>query len=188
MMQNGILDLLNGHQVVPVVTITDLANVDAVVTDLLEKNISIIEVTLRTDVSLEAIKQIKTTYGDRLTVGAGTVISAEQIDQLKEIGADFMVSPGYTTSLGIHLRESGIAFLPGACTPSEIITCYEDGCRVLKFFPAEQFGGRGALSTYSQVFPKVQFCPTGGITEGTYPSYLELPNVICVGGSWMVKK
>ena len=187
-MQNGIRELLNGHQLIPVVTIADLGDVDLIVNDLLEKKITIIEVTLRTDVSLEAIKQIKEKYGDRLTVGAGTVISPEQIDQLKLIGADFMVSPGYTPALGKYMEASGIAYLPGACTPGEIITCYENDCLMLKFFPAEQFGGRKALATYSQVFTNIQFCPTGGITEDTYTSYLELPNVSCVGGSWMVKK
>lgn len=185
-MQNGIRERLEGHQLIPVVTIKDLAKVDQIVNDLLDKKISIIEVTLRTAVSLEAIKHIKLTYGDRLTVGAGTVIAPAQIDQLKEIGVDFMVSPGYSSTLGKAMEASGIAYLPGACTPGEIITCIEDGYNVLKFFPAEQFGGRKALATYSQVFTGVQFCPTGGITADTYASYLELPNVICVGGSWMV--
>jgi 2-dehydro-3-deoxyphosphogluconate aldolase/(4S)-4-hydroxy-2-oxoglutarate aldolase len=115
----------------------------------------------------------------------GTVVKVEQIEKAIELGIDFMVSPGLNASLAPHFENSKIAFIPGVATPSEIIEGIQFGWDTFKFFPANLFGGLGALKAYGQVFPNIQFCPTGGITEETYPEYLALPNIISVGGSWM---
>jgi 2-dehydro-3-deoxyphosphogluconate aldolase/(4S)-4-hydroxy-2-oxoglutarate aldolase len=185
--QNGIETVINGHQIIPVVTIERAQEIDPIIERLLTNGIRIIEVTLRTDFALEGIERIKKQYGDDIVVGAGTVIRPDQIERLAQIGIDFMVSPGLSSDLADAMDQSGIAFLPGVATPSEIIACVGRGYNVLKFFPAELFGGIPALKTYGQVFPSVQFCPTGGITQDTYPSYLSLSNVVSVGGSWMMK-
>jgi 2-dehydro-3-deoxyphosphogluconate aldolase/(4S)-4-hydroxy-2-oxoglutarate aldolase len=115
----------------------------------------------------------------------GTVVSVSQIDKAVELGIDFMVSPGLNASLAPAFESSGIAFIPGVVTPSEIIEGLQFGWDTFKFFPANLFGGLAALKAYGQVFPAVKFCPTGGIIEETHPDYLALDNIISVGGSWM---
>lgn len=184
--QNGIKKLLYSHQVVPVVTIQSENEIEGIVQKLKSQEINIIEVTLRTPFALKAIEYLKNN-AKNLVVGAGTVINVHQIEALKALDADFIVSPGGSELLFDQLENSGIPFLPGACTPSEIIKCAERGYEVLKFFPADLFGGLPALKTYGQVFKNVEFCPTGGISQATYRDYLELHNVISVGGSWMMK-
>jgi 2-dehydro-3-deoxyphosphogluconate aldolase/(4S)-4-hydroxy-2-oxoglutarate aldolase len=185
-LQNGIKKLLSSHQVVPVVTIQSEKEIEGIVQKLKSKEISIIEVTLRTPYALKAIEYLKNNH-KILVVGAGTVINVNQIEALKALDADFIVSPGGSELLFDQLENSGIPFLPGACTPSEIIKCTERGYEVLKFFPADLYGGLSALKTYGQVFRSVDFCPTGGISQATYLDYLKLDNVISVGGSWMIK-
>jgi 2-dehydro-3-deoxyphosphogluconate aldolase/(4S)-4-hydroxy-2-oxoglutarate aldolase len=184
--QNGIRELLSSHQIVPVVTINQESDIAIILQKLKVHNIGIIEVTLRTPYALTAIEYLKQN-AKHLVVGAGTVINTEQIGLLKNLNIDFIVSPGGSDKLFGALENSGIPFLPGACTPSEFISCAERGYDLLKFFPADLFGGIKALKTYSQVFGGIMFCPTGGITEETYRDYLELPNVQSVGGSWMMK-
>ena len=184
--QNGIKELLATHQIVPVVTIQSEDEIHGIVEKLNAQQINIIEVTLRTPYALAAIEFLKNNTNS-LVVGAGTVINAEQIEALKALNTDFIVSPGGSDRLFDELEHSGIPFLPGACTPSEIIICAERGYDLLKFFPADLFGGINALKTYGQVFNRIQFCPTGGITKDTYRDYLELQNVKSVGGSWMMK-
>ncbi len=184
--QNGIKELLSSHQIVPVVTIHQESDIPMVLDKLKANDINIIEVTLRTPYALAAIEYLKHNVKNMI-VGAGTVISTNQIAALKNLNIDFIVSPGGSDKLFVELENSGIPFLPGACTPSEIISCSERGYDLLKFFPSDLFGGINALKTYSQVFGGINFCPTGGITKETYRDYLELPNVQSVGGSWMMK-
>jgi 2-dehydro-3-deoxyphosphogluconate aldolase/(4S)-4-hydroxy-2-oxoglutarate aldolase len=184
--QNGIKTLLATHQIIPVVTIQHESEITGVLDKLKAHGINIIEVTLRTPYALIAIEYLKNNAPD-LVVGAGTVIHTNQIEALKALHVDFIVSPGGSERLFDHFEQSGIPFLPGASTPSEIIRCTERGYDLLKFFPADLFGGINALKTYSQVFSGINFCPTGGITKETYRDYLELPNVQSVGGSWMMK-
>ena len=155
--------------------------------EILDKNIKCIEVTLRTKVAFEAIEFIKKNYGNKICVGVGTVINIEQIHRLEKIGVDFIVSPGITKELAKELLISKIPFIPGISTPSDIILGLSMGLRFFKFFPANLFGGIPALKTYQYVFPNVVFCPTGGINEDSYLEYLELENVLSVGGSWMMK-
>jgi 2-dehydro-3-deoxyphosphogluconate aldolase/(4S)-4-hydroxy-2-oxoglutarate aldolase len=187
MKQNNIRGVLKKHNVIPVVTINNEEEIDGIISALIEKNIFCIEVTLRTDFALTAIGLIKAKYGDKIDVGVGTVVSKEQIEAVKALGVAFIVSPGLNPSLGELLMDSGIPFIPGVATPSDIISGIQMGWDTFKFFPANLFGGINALKTYGQVFPGIVFCPTGGINESTFADYLELNNIISVGGSWMMK-
>jgi 2-dehydro-3-deoxyphosphogluconate aldolase/(4S)-4-hydroxy-2-oxoglutarate aldolase len=187
MKQNNIRGVLEKHQVVPVVTINNEAEIDGIINGLIAKGIYCIEVTLRTPYALTAIELIKAKYSNQISVGVGTVVSKEQIEAVKALKVDFIVSPGINAELGGYLMESGIPFIPGVATPSDIILGMQMGWDTFKFFPANLFGGIDALKTYGQVFPSVIFCPTGGINANTHESYLALNNVICVGGSWMMK-
>jgi 2-dehydro-3-deoxyphosphogluconate aldolase/(4S)-4-hydroxy-2-oxoglutarate aldolase len=185
--QNNIQEVLEQHKVIPVVTIHHEAEVDGIIQKLKDNAIHCIEVTLRTPYAYEALAYIKKKYGNEITVGVGTVVTNDQVAKVKAIGVDFIVSPGINAELAKELMASGIAFIPGVATPSEIILGMQLGWNTFKFFPANLFGGLEALKTYGQVFPSVQFCPTGGITEATHRDYLALPNIISVGGSWMMK-
>jgi 2-dehydro-3-deoxyphosphogluconate aldolase/(4S)-4-hydroxy-2-oxoglutarate aldolase len=186
MKQNNIQEVLKNHPLIPVVTIHSEAEIEEIINALRSRNVYCIEVTLRTDFAFEALRIIKEKYTD-ITLGVGTVISTEQIDELVKIGVDFVVSPGLTSKLYYHFMASKLPFIPGVSTPSEIIQAVEYGCDTLKFFPANLFGGIMALKTYGNVFPSVKFCPTGGVSESTFEEYLALDNIISVGGSWMVK-
>ncbi|MDG1332476.1 MAG: bifunctional 4-hydroxy-2-oxoglutarate aldolase/2-dehydro-3-deoxy-phosphogluconate aldolase [Crocinitomicaceae bacterium] len=187
MKQNNIENVLKNHPLIPVVTIHSEDEIDPIISTLKSRNVNCIEVTLRTDFAFEALQIIKDRYSDSITLGVGTVISTDQIDKLAAIGVDFIVSPGLTSKLYHHFMASSIPFIPGVASPSEIIQAIELGCDMLKFFPANLFGGINALKTYGNVFPQVKFCPTGGVSESTFEDYLALNNVISVGGSWMMK-
>lgn len=187
MIQNNIESVLKKHSIIPVVTVTDLSEIDFTISTLLSKKINCVEVTLRTPIAFEAIKEIKNKFGNELSVGVGTIVSIENIQMAIECGVDFMVSPGMNKELVMAMRDSTIPFIPGVATPSDIMLGMALDCQFLKFFPANLFGSVAALKTYQQVFPNVQFCPTGGLTEITYLEYLQLTNVLSVGGSWMLK-
>lgn len=185
--QNNIREVIKGHLQIPVVTFTEHEDPISLMHYLLEKNIKCIEVTLRTPEGLQAIEMLKKEFGNEVLVGAGTVIKCTQVDKLKAVGADFIVSPGLTPDLHRNMEYSNIPYLPGVSTPSEIIGAQELGMNTLKFFPANVFGGLDTLKAYGQVFPQVKFCPTGGITDETSSEYLALSNVISVGGTWFQK-
>jgi 2-dehydro-3-deoxyphosphogluconate aldolase/(4S)-4-hydroxy-2-oxoglutarate aldolase len=135
---------------------------------------------------MDALKLLKEKYSDKLDVGVGTIVSKEQLKQVAEIGVDFIVSPGLMQHLFDELQSYKIAFIPGVVTSSEIIQGMALGYDTFKFFPAELVGGLPMLKIYASLFPHVKFCPTGGIKETNFEAYLALPNVICVGGSWVV--
>lgn len=185
--QFNIEQLLAGNPLIPVVTIKDLSEVDAVYEQLKSHGISCIEITLRTDVSWEAIQLFKERYGDHFSVGVGTITSINDIEKCKALQVDFLVSPGVSDAMIPALSSCGIPFLPGVATPSEIIRGLEAGWKYFKFFPADLFGGIKALKTYGSVFSQAKFCPTGGINESNYQEFLALENVLSVGGSWLVK-
>ena len=185
--QNGIVELLSDKPLIPVITIQDLEQLDSIVETLLARDINCIEITLRTNVSWEAIERAKKNYGDRIKVGVGTIINQEQIDKAVELKADFLVSPGITTQLIKGLAASNLPFLPGVSNVSQIIKAIENNCNTLKFFPAILSGGLQALENYGLLFPAVTFCPTVGIGGVNFKSFLELKNVISVGGSWLSK-
>jgi len=185
--QNNIRQTLAGHTLVPVVTFNEGDNYSSFMQYLLENEVRCIEITLRTSEGIKAIEALKKEFGNKLLIGAGTVTNEDQVSVLKEVQADFMVSPGLTPHLQQVMQTSGIPYLPGVATPSEIISAVEMGLDTLKFFPANIFGGIGALKAYGQVFPQVTFCPTGGATKQTSAEYLSLDNVFAVGGTWFQK-
>jgi 2-dehydro-3-deoxyphosphogluconate aldolase/(4S)-4-hydroxy-2-oxoglutarate aldolase len=187
MNQNNIREILEGHDRVPVVTFGQEDDPVAFMQYLLEEGVKCIEITLRTEFGLPAIRAIRLAFGPEVVVGAGTVLDPSQLPALNDAGTDFLVSPGATDDLIDAMEASGMAYLPGAVTPSEIMHLRSKGMRTLKFFPAHLFGGKDALKAYGQLFPDVAFCPTGGIKKETSGDYLSLSNVFAVGGSWFQK-
>jgi 2-dehydro-3-deoxyphosphogluconate aldolase/(4S)-4-hydroxy-2-oxoglutarate aldolase len=171
--------------VVPVVTIEDTASAVALARALKEGGIDVIEVTLRTPAALEAIRRIAAEMPDMLT-GAGTVLSKAQAEDAIAAGAGFLVSPGLTPAVAEAGLAAPIPLLPGVATASEAMAAAERGFSFLKFFPAETIGGASALKALAAPLPHLRFCPTGGIDAAKAAAYLALPNVVCVGGSWMV--
>ncbi|MDX3317013.1 bifunctional 4-hydroxy-2-oxoglutarate aldolase/2-dehydro-3-deoxy-phosphogluconate aldolase [Streptomyces sp. ME03-5684b] len=180
----SVLDLA---PVVPVVVVDDLADAVPLARALVAGGLPAIEVTLRTPVALDAIRAIAGEVPDAV-VGAGTVVTAEQVGEVVAAGARFLVSPGWTDTLVEAMRGSGVPFLPGVSTASEVVALLERGVREMKFFPAEAAGGTAYLKALAAPLPQARFCPTGGITPASAPEYLALPNVGCVGGSWMLPK
>jgi 2-dehydro-3-deoxyphosphogluconate aldolase/(4S)-4-hydroxy-2-oxoglutarate aldolase len=187
MIQNGIENILKKNPIIPVATIRDKNELDVILDKILKAKINCIEVTLRTHYAFEALEVIKSLNLTDFKLGVGTIIGADQVVKVKEIGVDFIVSPGLTPKLAQHLKQSNIPFIPGVSTVSDIMKGMEEDFKFFKFFPANLFGGIQALKTYGQLFPAISFCPTGGISEDTYQDYLQEPNIISVGGSWMLK-
>lgn len=178
----SVLDLA---PVVPVVVLHDAADAVPLARALVAGGLPAIEVTLRTPAALESIRAMAAEVPGAV-VGAGTVISPEHVRDTVDAGARFLVSPGWTDALLEAMKASGVPFLPGVSTTSEVVALLERGVREMKFFPAEAAGGTAYLKALSAPLPQARFCPTGGISLASAPSYLALPNVGCVGGSWMV--
>ncbi|MEJ8634688.1 bifunctional 4-hydroxy-2-oxoglutarate aldolase/2-dehydro-3-deoxy-phosphogluconate aldolase [Streptomyces sp. MS2.AVA.5] len=177
--------LLDLAPVVPVVVIEDAADAVPLARALVAGGLPTIEVTLRTPAALDAIRAISDEVPDAV-VGAGTVISADGVDAAVTAGARFLVSPGWTQTLLEAMQRSGVPFLPGVSTTSEVVALLERGVDEMKFFPAEAAGGTAYLRSLAGPLPQARFCPTGGISLASAPSYLALPNVGCVGGTWML--
>ncbi len=177
--------LLDLAPVVPVVVIEDAADAVPLARALVAGGLPTIEVTLRTPAALDAIRAIADEVPDAV-VGAGTVISADGVDAAVAAGARFLVSPGWTQTLLEAMQRSGVPFLPGVSTTSEVVALLERGVDEMKFFPAEAAGGTAYLRSLAGPLPQARFCPTGGISLASAPSYLALPNVGCVGGTWML--
>jgi len=171
--------------VIPVVVVEDLVDAVPLARALVAGGLSAIEVTLRTPVALDAIRAIADGVPDAV-VGVGTVVSPVQVSDALAAGARFLVSPGWTDVLLESMRASGVPFLPGVSTTSEVVALLERGVREMKFFPAEAAGGAAYLKALAGPLPQARFCPTGGIGPVNAPEYLALPNVACVGGSWML--
>ncbi|WP_436948855.1 bifunctional 4-hydroxy-2-oxoglutarate aldolase/2-dehydro-3-deoxy-phosphogluconate aldolase [Streptomyces sp. SudanB52_2052] len=178
----SVLDLA---PVVPVVVIEEAGDAVPLARALVGGGLPAIEVTLRTPAALEAIREIAGRVPEAV-VGAGTVISPGQVTDAVAAGARFLVSPGWTDALVKAMQASGVPFLPGVSTASEVVALLERGVREMKFFPAEAAGGTAYLKSLSGPLPQARFCPTGGIGPASAPDYLALPNVGCVGGSWML--
>ncbi|MCX4551431.1 bifunctional 4-hydroxy-2-oxoglutarate aldolase/2-dehydro-3-deoxy-phosphogluconate aldolase [Streptomyces sp. NBC_01267] len=178
----SVLDLA---PVVPVVVLDDAADAVPLARALVAGGLPAIEVTLRTPAALDAIRAIAAEVPDAV-VGAGTVISPEGVSQALAAGARFLVSPGWSDRLLGSMTESGVPFLPGVSTTSEVVQLLERGITEMKFFPAEAAGGTPYLKSLGGPLPQARFCPTGGISLTSAPSYLALPNVGCVGGTWML--
>ncbi|MDQ6575843.1 MAG: bifunctional 4-hydroxy-2-oxoglutarate aldolase/2-dehydro-3-deoxy-phosphogluconate aldolase [Haemophilus parahaemolyticus] len=181
----SVKDIFNASPVLPVMVIKQIEDAEPMAQALLEGGIRVFEITLRTDVALEAIKRISKAFPEAI-VGAGTVINIEQYDAIVKAGAKFAISPGATEKLLVHAVKGKIALLPGTATPSDMMKALELGYDHLKFFPAEVNGGVAALKAISAALPQLKFCPTGGISEKNLAHYLALDCVVSVGGSWML--
>jgi 2-dehydro-3-deoxyphosphogluconate aldolase/(4S)-4-hydroxy-2-oxoglutarate aldolase len=177
-------DLLELSPVMPVVVIDDAADAVPTARALLAGGIGVIELTLRTPAALSAIERVAAEVPD-IVVGAGTVTAPEHAKQAADAGAKFLVTPGCTDAVLDACFETGLPFLPGASTVSEAMRLAERGLTAMKFFPAEASGGVAFLKSIAGPLPLLRFCPTGGITVASAPSYLALPNVGCIGGSWL---
>ena len=180
-------DLFKLSPVVPVMVIERLEDAVPMAEALMAAGVPILEVTLRTPVALAAIEKIREKL-PRAVVGAGTVTTPEEIAQVKAAGAQFAISPGITYELLRAGAHGDVPLIPGVATISELMTAKELGYTHLKFFPAEAAGGCAMLKSIAGPFPDIRFCPTGGINQGNYRDYLALPNVKCVGGSWILPK
>jgi 2-dehydro-3-deoxyphosphogluconate aldolase / (4S)-4-hydroxy-2-oxoglutarate aldolase len=177
-------DVLRISPVIPVVTIDDPQDAVPLARALADGGVKIIELTLRTDSALTSLKLIAEEVPDIL-VGAGTILTPGQSDAAVSAGAQFLVSPGVTPALLSHMLTLDVPVLPGVATVGEVMAVLELGLDTMKFFPAGPAGGPAYLAAIGAPIPHVRFCPTGGISLATAPDYLKLPNVSCVGGSWL---
>ncbi|MES2603289.1 MAG: bifunctional 4-hydroxy-2-oxoglutarate aldolase/2-dehydro-3-deoxy-phosphogluconate aldolase [Pseudomonadota bacterium] len=173
--------------VIPVITIEKLADALPLCQALVSGGLTVLEVTLRTPVALQAIRELSEQLPQAI-VGAGTVLTEQQAMDAKAAGARFFVSPGSTPAVLSAAEKAGILLLPGAATPTEMMALAERGYTLQKFFPAEAAGGVDMLRSLAAPLAHIRFCPTGGITPDNANAYLALPNVVVVGGSWMVSK
>ena len=177
--------VLKTGPVVPVIVVNDLNHAVPMAKALVAGGVRVLEVTLRTPVAMEALRAIIKAVPEAI-VGAGTVLNTQQLHEVTEAGAQFVISPGITESLLKAATDGPIPLLPGISTVSELMTGMDYGLREFKFFPAEANGGVKALQAIAGPFPQVRFCPTGGITPANYRDFLALKSVLCIGGSWLV--
>lgn len=172
------------YPVMPVLAVSRVEDAIPLAEALKAGGLTVLEVTLRTEAAIDVIAAMKQVEG--VIVGAGTVTKVEQLKQLEAVGADFAISPGATPRLLEAGRQASMPFLPAVASVSEMMQAMELGYEHFKFFPAAASGGVSALKAFSGPFPNVRFCPTGGISAKDFTDYLALPNVLCVGGSWVV--
>ena len=177
-------EILTLAPVVPVIVINDIKHAVPLARALVAGGLPVLEVTLRTAVAMEAIRLIAEQVPEAI-VGVGTVTRAEQFEESSKAGAKFAVSPGLTPALISASRDIDMPFLPGVFTPTEALCARDQGFNTLKLFPAEQAGGIAMLKAMGSPMPELKFCPTGGIGPTSVLNYLKLPNVLCVGGSWV---
>lgn len=182
-----LLSTLKLQPVVPVLIVEDAKTAVPLARALVAGGLKAIEITLRTDAALEAVRLVAQEV-EGAVVGAGTILNAAHYAAAVDAGSQFIVSPGTTQELLDVARQSDIPLLPGAATASEVMALREEGYKVLKFFPAEQAGGAAYLKALSSPLAGTLFCPTGGISLKNAMDYLSLPNVVCVGGSWVAPK
>lgn len=183
----NIRDIMRASPVMPVIVLDKVEDAVPLAKALVAGGIRVLEVTLRTAAGLASVKAIAAEVPEAI-VGVGTVTRPEQFAEAKAAGAVFAVTPGLTEELAQAAKAAGIPLLPGVMTPSEVIAALGWGFDAMKLFPAEQAGGLGMLKAMNGPFSEVLFCPTGGVTLESAPKFLALPNVACVGGSWLVPK
>ncbi|GAA7748615.1 bifunctional 4-hydroxy-2-oxoglutarate aldolase/2-dehydro-3-deoxy-phosphogluconate aldolase [Helicobacter pylori] len=186
-MQDKIIEVLQISPIVPVVVIENIKDAVPLAQSLIEGGIPIIEVTLRSSCALEAIELIAKNVPE-MRVGAGTILNLTQLEQAQNRGAEFLISPGLTIKLLEYAKKKDMPLIPGVSSSSEVMQALELGYSALKFFPAEYCGGVKLLNAFNGPFKGVKFCPTGGISADNMRSYLNLENVLCVGGSWLTPK
>ncbi|GAA6988578.1 bifunctional 4-hydroxy-2-oxoglutarate aldolase/2-dehydro-3-deoxy-phosphogluconate aldolase [Helicobacter pylori] len=186
-MQDKIIEVLQISPIVPVVVVENIKDAVPLAQSLIEGGIQIIEVTLRSSCALEAIELIAKNV-PKMHVGAGTILNPTQLEQAQNRGAEFLISPGLTIKLLEYAKKKDMPLIPGVSSSSEVMQALELGYSTLKFFPAEYCGGVKLLNAFNGPFKGVKFCPTGGISVDNMRSYLDLENVLCVGGSWLTPK
>ncbi len=186
-MQDKIIEVLQISPIVPVVVVENIKDAVPLAQSLIEGGIQIIEVTLRSSCALEAIELIAKNV-PKMRVGAGTILNPTQLEQAQNRGAEFLISPGLTIKLLEYAKKKDMPLIPGVSSSSEVMQALEWGYSALKFFPAEYCGGVKLLNAFNGPFKGVKFCPTGGISVDNMRSYLDLENVLCVGGSWLTPK
>lgn len=172
--------------VVPVVVLDEVKDAVPLAKALVEGGLPCAEVTFRTEAAAESIRAMTQVYPDML-VGAGTVLTTEQVDEAVAAGAKFIVSPGFDSEIVDYCLEKQISILPGCATPSEVAQAVKRGLEVVKFFPAEQAGGIAMIKAMAAPYHQLKFMPTGGINTGNLKEYLAFDKILCCGGSWMVK-
>jgi 2-dehydro-3-deoxyphosphogluconate aldolase/(4S)-4-hydroxy-2-oxoglutarate aldolase len=177
-------EMLNGQKVVPVVVIENQEQAMGLAQALLDGGVSVIEITLRNAYGIEAIEVIKNNFPN-MSVLAGTVNLPAQMVAVVNAGVDAIISPGITESLLKTAKQLDIAYLPGVATASDVLLAMEYGLSECKLFPATVVGGISALKAFGGPFKDMRFCPTGGVSDANYHEFLALPNVMCVGGSWL---
>ncbi|STP12388.1 7 KHG/KDPG aldolase [Helicobacter mustelae] len=180
-------EILQISKIIPVITIHDAKTSIDLARALVHGGIKVLEITLRTKEALEAIKILSKEVPEA-TVGAGTVLNAKMLEEVKHAGAKFAISPGLTPTFAKEAKNINLTLIPGVSTASELMLALEFGYKDLKFFPAEAAGGVGMLKSLAAPFHEVKFCPTGGISPDNINDYLHLENVLCVGGSWLSPK
>ncbi|WP_067515906.1 bifunctional 4-hydroxy-2-oxoglutarate aldolase/2-dehydro-3-deoxy-phosphogluconate aldolase [Endozoicomonas ascidiicola] len=181
---NSLDVLLQAKPVMPVMVIDHIDQATPLASALHKGGINVFEITLRSECALDAITLIKKELPNCL-VGAGTVLNPEQLKQAIEAGSDFALSPGLTAGLLEFAGKTEMPFIPGVASPGDVMLALSYGINAMKLFPATQLGGEGMLKALYGPFPEVMFCPTGGISADNYRSFLSLPNVACVGASWI---
>ncbi|GHR80848.1 ketohydroxyglutarate aldolase [Helicobacter pylori] len=186
-MQDKTIEVLQISPIVPVVVIENIKDAVPLAQSLIEGGIHIIEVTLRSSCALEAIELIAKNV-PKMRVGVGTILNPTQLEQAQNRGAEFLISPGLTIKLLEYAKKKDMPLIPGVSSSSEVMQALELGYSTLKFFPAEYCGGVKLLNAFNGPFKGVKFCPTGGISADNMHSYLNLENVLCVGGSWLTPK
>ncbi|GAA6795165.1 bifunctional 4-hydroxy-2-oxoglutarate aldolase/2-dehydro-3-deoxy-phosphogluconate aldolase [Helicobacter pylori] len=186
-MQDKIIEVLQISPIVPVVVIENIKDAVPLAQSLVEGGVQIIEVTLRSSCALETIELIAKNV-PKMRVGAGTILNPTQLEQAQNRGAEFLISPGLTIKLLEYAKKKDMPLIPGVSSSSEVMQALELGYSALKFFPAEYCGGVKLLNAFNGPFKGVKFCPTGGISADNMHSYLNLENVLCVGGSWLTPK
>jgi 2-dehydro-3-deoxyphosphogluconate aldolase/(4S)-4-hydroxy-2-oxoglutarate aldolase len=183
-MSKTIKEIMNISPLMPVMVINNADHAVPLAKALVKGGLKVLEITLRTEAALESIRRIKAEVPDAI-VGAGTIINEETLNAAIEAGAEFIVSPGTTSSLADAALKTGVPFLPGVSTPGEALSLYEKGITEMKFFPAEAAGGVPMLKSIGAPIPQITFCPTGGVNQKNVKEYYSLKNVAVVGGSWM---
>jgi 2-dehydro-3-deoxyphosphogluconate aldolase/(4S)-4-hydroxy-2-oxoglutarate aldolase len=179
-----VIEQIAADRVLPVVVLHDAGRAEPLGAALLAGGLRCVEVTFRTDAAEAAIRSLSA--NPDLFIGAGTVVSPEQVDRALDAGARFVVSPGFSAPVVRRCQEQSVPVFPGVATATEVMMALDAGVRTVKFFPAEQLGGVGMVKALAAPFPSVRFIPTGGVTAANLRAYLTLPAVVAVGGTWMV--
>lgn len=182
-LHSQVLEICQQVPVIPVLVVEDVAAARPLAQAMVDGGLKVLEVTLRTPVALDVIRAMAEVDGS--IVGAGTVLNAKDVTDVKAAGAHFAVSPGATPELVAAAQAAELPLLPGAATASEVMNLLAQGFQMLKFFPAGAAGGVNMLKSWAGPLPQVKFCPTGGVNRNNLADYLALPNVVCAGGSWV---